>query len=87
MVKRKVIIVIMISHDLNLASKYSDNIIMLSEGRVFAVGKPCDVITEENIHTVYGIESEVIESEGRPFMIVKDPGFEFEETGGELETK
>ena len=83
----KGIIVIMISHDLNLASKYSDNIIMLSEGRVFAVGKPCDVITEENIHTVYGIESEVIESEGRPFMIVKDPGFEFEETGGELETK
>ena len=80
----KGIIVIMISHDLNLASKYSDNIIMLSKGGVFAVGKPDEVINSENIREVYGVDSEVIQSEGRPFMIVKDPDFEFRDTGGEL---
>ena len=83
----KGIIVIMISHDLNLASKYSDNIIMLSKGGVFAVGKPDEVINSENIREVYGVDSEVIQSEGRPFMIVKDPDFEFRDTGGELVSK
>ena len=81
----KGIIVIMISHDLNLASKYSDNIIMLSNGGVFAVGKPEDIITAANIREVYGVESEIIESEGRPFMIIKDTEFEFENTGGEID--
>ncbi len=83
----KGIIVIMISHDLNLAAKYSDNIIMLSKGSVFAVGKPVDVITADSIREVYGVDSEVIQSEGRPFMIVKDSEFEFEDTGGRIETR
>ena len=82
----KGIIVIMISHDLNLASKYSDNIIMLSNGGVFAVGKPNEVITASNVREVYGVDSEIIESEGRPFMIIKDPEFKFEDTGGEIES-
>ncbi len=82
----KGIIVIMISHDLNLAAKYSDNIIMLSKGSVYAVGKPDEVITADSIREVYGVDSEVIQSEGRPFMIVKDSGFEFEDTGGRIET-
>ncbi len=83
----KGIIVIMISHDLNLAAKYSDNIIMLSKGSVFAVGKPDEVITADSIREVYGVDSEVIQSEGRPFMIVKDSEFEFEDTGGKIETR
>lgn len=78
----KGVMVIMISHDLNLASKYSDNVIMMSEGRIFAVGKPEDVITEENIRHVYDVESEIIMRDGRPFMILKDPGFEYRDTGG-----
>lgn len=82
----KGIIVIMISHDLNLASKYSDNIIMLSKGGVYAVGKPEEVITAENILEVYGVDSEIIQSEGRPFMIVKDPEFQFKDSGGEIQS-
>ena len=81
----KGIMVIMISHDLNLASKYSDNIIMLSKGKVFAVGKPEDVITAENIHRVYGVESDVITVEGRPFMIIKDEDFVRVESEGEID--
>ncbi len=75
----KNIVVIMISHDLNIASRYSDNIIMMSEGTIYAVGHPSDVITRENIMHVYGVDSEIIESDGRPFMIVKDN--EFEDSG------
>ncbi len=72
---KKNIMVIMISHDLNLASKYSDNIIMMSEGRIYAVGTPEEVITEANIKHVYDVDSEIITKEGRPFMIPRDPEF------------
>lgn len=78
----KGVMVIMISHDLNLASRYSDNVIMMSEGRIFAVGRPEDVITEENIRRVYDVDSEIIMRDGRPFMILRDPGFEYRDTGG-----
>lgn len=72
----KGIIVIMISHDLNLASKYSDNIIMLYDRGVYAIGRPEEVITADNIRHVYGVESRVETHGGRPFMIVEDPLFE-----------
>lgn len=43
-------------HDLNLAARFSDRIIMLKNGKIFAEGKPFDVLTEENIFNVYGIK-------------------------------
>lgn len=46
-------------HDLNIACKYSDRLIMLKSGLVFAQGKPEDVVNEETIRTVYGVETEV----------------------------
>ena len=72
---KKGILVIMISHDLNIAAKYSDNIVMLSKGGVFAVGNPAEVITPENVKEVYGVDCNVIQNEGRPFMIVRDLTF------------
>ena len=69
------LVVVMISHDLNIASKYSDNIIMMSKGSIYAVGRPMEVITPENIKEVYDVDCEVIMSEGRPFMIIRDSDF------------
>ena len=68
--------VIMISHDLNIAAKYSDNMIMLCGGSVFAVGKPAEVLTKENIKAVYDVECEVVESHGRPHIVMIDPKFD-----------
>lgn len=69
------ILVIMISHDLNIAARYSDNIILMHEGRIFAAGSPKNVLTEENIRTVYGVESKIIDDEGRPYIVVRDDQF------------
>ncbi len=80
---RNGLMVVMISHDLNIAAKYSDNIIMMSKGQIYAVGKPADVITAANVKEVYDVDSEVIISEGRPFMMVKDFEFDVNE-GGEM---
>jgi iron complex transport system ATP-binding protein len=66
------ILVIMISHDLNIASKYSDSIILMYEGTIFAVGTPAEVLTKENVLTVYGVDSEVIDDGGRPHLVMKD---------------
>ena len=68
----KQILIIMISHDINIAAKFSDEIIMMHDGSVYAVGKPEDVITEDNLRVVYGVESEVVDDDGRPHIILKD---------------
>ena len=70
--REKNMLVIMISHDINIAAKYSDNIIMMHDGGVYAIGKPQDVITAENIKHVYDVNAKVIVDEGRPHIIMID---------------
>ncbi len=74
--QEKNILVIMISHDLNIAAKYSDTMIMLHGGSIYAIGTPSEVITKENIKAVYDVDSEVIESHGRPHLIMLDDDFD-----------
>lgn len=45
--------VIMVLHDLNLASEYCDRLILLKEGEIFKEGGPQEVLTFENIEKVY----------------------------------
>jgi len=54
--------VIVAMHDLNLASRFSDRMLMLKQGQIFAVGTPECVLTEENIESVYGIKAQVTTS-------------------------
>ncbi|TVX91729.1 ABC transporter ATP-binding protein [Paenibacillus agilis] len=53
------ITVIMVLHDLNQASAYSDKIYVIQNGGIHITGKPRDVLTPEMIRTVYGVEAEV----------------------------
>ncbi len=48
--------VIIALHDLNLAAQYCNWMVMLNSGRVYAEGTPSDILTAENIKTVYGAE-------------------------------
>ena len=45
--------VLLIIHDLNLASEFSDQLVMLKAGRVHTTGTPEEVLTYKNIETVY----------------------------------
>jgi iron complex transport system ATP-binding protein len=49
----KSITIVTVSHEINLASEFCKNILLLNEGSVFALGKPGDVITKNNIEAVY----------------------------------
>ena len=46
---------VVITHDLNLASEFADEIIMLKDGRVAAAGPPREVLNAENVDEVFGV--------------------------------
>jgi len=45
--------IVMVLHDLNLASEYCNRILLLAEGKVFKEGPPEEVLTYQNIEQVY----------------------------------
>lgn len=47
---------VVITHDLNLAAEFADEILMLKDGRIAAKGPPSKVLTVENISNVFGVE-------------------------------
>ncbi|MCW3157630.1 ABC transporter ATP-binding protein [Micropruina sonneratiae] len=67
--------IVMVLHDLSLAARFSDRLIVLHEGRVFADGEPWEVITPEVLATAFGLEALVIPdpASGRPLVVPLDP--------------
>ncbi len=64
--------VLLVSHDLNLASEYCDRLVLFSEGSVKLMGSPEEVLTEANIREVYGtrVRLEKNPSTGRPHVML-----------------
>jgi len=56
-------IVISILHDINFASQYADQILMLKNGKTVALGAPLRVINCENIHEAFSIKVKLMECE------------------------
>ena len=53
--------IVMVLHDLNLSARYADHLVALHTGRVVAEGTPRDVVTEEVVRTVFGLDNRVID--------------------------
>jgi iron complex transport system ATP-binding protein len=56
-------------HDLNLAYRYADIVLVLSHGRMVGYGKPDRVLTPECIRNVYGVDSFLVENEWGKFIL------------------
>lgn len=52
--------VVMVLHDLNLAIRYSDQLIVMRDGTIVAAGAPKDIISAELLVEVFGLEAAVI---------------------------
>ncbi|MEV0299148.1 ABC transporter ATP-binding protein [Nocardia sp. NPDC050710] len=63
--------VVMVLHDLNLAIRYSDRLIVMCAGRIVAQGAPGDIIDAELLREVFGLEATVLEDpvSGRPMIV------------------
>ncbi|GAA3994488.1 ABC transporter ATP-binding protein [Streptomyces marokkonensis] len=63
--------VVMVLHDLNLATRYSDNLVVMREGVVLAQGHPCDVITADLLREAFGLRAKVIDDPvgDRPLIV------------------
>lgn len=67
---KKDISVIIIIHDLNLASLFCDSLIILKDGKFIKKGSPNEVINEENIKSVYNLECKVYYNENnKPYIV------------------
>ena len=49
---------VVVLHDLNLASRYCDSIVLLEKGRIREMGTPAEVLKPAIIESVYSIEAE-----------------------------
>ncbi len=58
------------THDLNLAARYADRIVMMKSGEIYAIGG-VDVLNEKNIKDVYGIDVEIVRMNGRVLVLPK----------------
>ena len=63
--------IVMVLHDLNLAARYADHLIALADGRLHAAGTPDEVLTEQNVRAVFGLDNRVIvdPTTGKPLML------------------
>ncbi|NOT49122.1 MAG: ABC transporter ATP-binding protein [Acidobacteria bacterium] len=46
---------VIITHDINLASEFADRLILLHQGRIFAMGEPQEVLREANLNEVFNV--------------------------------
>lgn len=53
------IVIIIVLHDLNTASRFCDKLILMSEGEIVSSGSPWNVLTEENINSAYNVNTVV----------------------------
>jgi iron complex transport system ATP-binding protein len=73
LVKESNILTVISIHDLNLAARYADWVIMINQGGIYAAGKPNEVFTAENIQLVYGVEAKTITASNKVHIIPVRP--------------
>jgi iron complex transport system ATP-binding protein len=63
--------VVMVLHELNLAARYADQLVVMSAGQVVAQGAPGDVLTEDSVLRAFGLEARVVPDpvSGTPLVV------------------
>ena len=74
--RNKGLTIIMVLHDLNLASEYCDKLILLNKGKIFKAGTPREVLTYQSIEAVYKTVVVVNENpiSSKPYVLLISKG-------------
>ncbi len=62
-------LVVTILHDLTMAARYCDRLLLMERGRIAGDGAPLDVLNETNLRQVYGIRARVEATEAGPIVV------------------
>ncbi|MFE6399112.1 ABC transporter ATP-binding protein [Streptomyces alboflavus] len=67
--------VVVVLHDLNQAARYADHLVAMKEGRVVARGTPAEVVTEDLVGEVFGLDCVVVPDPvtGSPLVVPGAP--------------
>jgi iron complex transport system ATP-binding protein len=65
--------VLAILHDLALAARFADHVLVMDHGRLIAEGPPRAIFTPARIASVFGVEAIVTDSESGPVPILRRP--------------
>ena len=61
---------LLVTHDLMLGARFADDVLLLDQGRIAGAGPPAEVLSEERIAAVYGVEAHVTRgSDGRVIIV------------------
>lgn len=52
----------LVMHDLQLVSRFSDQVILMHEGHIHAAGTPAEVLSAANLSRVYGVRVDVLDT-------------------------
>ena len=63
---------LVVSHDLSLAARSCDRIVLLCPGHVAAIGSPADVLTSQNLRIAFGIETLTFPGPDGELVVVPD---------------
>lgn len=66
--------VVVVLHDLSLAAAWADDVVILADGQVAHRGSPSEVITEETVKSVYGINVHVLRDPSGRLVVVPQRG-------------
>ena len=61
--------VIVVLHDLALAARFCDRLVLLAHGGILAEGSPMQVLTDDHVARAYGVEVVRGEYDGVPFLL------------------
>jgi len=67
--KQQQLTVIVAIHDLNLAARFSDSVVQLKQGKIYAHGSWNETMTEQSILEIYGVQAFLSEVQGFPYMV------------------
>ncbi|EML1934476.1 ABC transporter ATP-binding protein [Providencia vermicola] len=69
--KRRNIITVVVVHDINIALRHAEHVLMLKKGKLIAQGEPEDVITPSSLADVYGVRGRIERcSQGVPQVLI-----------------
>jgi iron complex transport system ATP-binding protein len=62
-------LVVTVLHDLAMAARYCDRLLLMDGGALVADGAPMDVLTPERLASVYGVAARIDVNDGLPLIV------------------